>query len=487
MAQKEKLSKIVGSKNILDDPDSLEEYSKDMSFGEPRRPSCIAKPGTSDQVQKLVKLASEELIPLTPVSSPGGPRFHGDTIPYPGGVVVDLSGIDKVLRVDRRNKTVHIEPGVTFERLRSELRKSGLKPFMPLMPRRTKSVLTSYLERDPILSPRHHWDTLDPIYTVEVIYGTGDVFRTGSAAGPGTTDELIAAGASLSAPMGPGPVDYGRLIQGAQGTMGIVTWAVCACGLLPTVQRQYFVTSAEMESLIEFMYALLRRRLGDELFLVNHFALANAIADEPEDIKSIAASLPPWIAFLNIAGYEKFPEERVAYQEEDVTEFAKQYKCKLLHSVGGVSSAELFKRLEEPPKDVYWKLKFKGGCEDVFFLTTLNKVPEFVDYVYQTAASYGYASTELGVYVQPVVQGTSCHLEFDLMYNPEDAGEREKVEKLYLHLSEGLANLGAFYTRPYGVWSDIAYRRDAETTTLLRKIKKIFDPNDILNPGKLCF
>ena len=487
MAQEEKLRNIVGSPNILDDPESLEEYSKDMSFVEPRKPSYIAKPKSSDQVQKMVKLASEELIPLTPVSSPGGPRFHGDTIPYPGGVVVDLSGINRVLRVDRHNKTVHIEPGVTFEQLRSELRKSGLKPFMPLMPRQTKSVLTSYLERNPILSPRHHWDTLDPLYTTEVIFGTGDAFRTGSAAGPGPTDELLAAGASLSAPMGPGPTDYGRLIQGAQGTMGIVTWAVCACCLLPTIQHPYFVTSAEMESLIEFMYALLRRRHGDELFLVNSFALANAIADKPEDIKSVAADLPPWIVFLNIAGYEKFPEERVAYQEEDASEFAKQYKCKLLHSVDGVSSSALLKRLEETPKDVYWKLKFKGGCEDVFFLTTLNKVPEFVDYVYKTAVAYGYASTELGVYAQPIVQGTSCHLEFDLMYNPEDVKEREKVKKLYLHLSEGLANLGAFYTRPYGVWSDIAYRRDAETTALLRKIKKIFDPNDILNPGRLCF
>jgi FAD/FMN-containing dehydrogenase len=487
MAQKEELSKIVGSKNILDDPDSLEQYSKDMSFIEPRKPSYITKPRSSNQVQKLVKLASEELIPLTPVSSPGGPRFHGDTIPDPGGVVVDLSSIDRILRVDRRNKTVHIEPGVTFEQLCSELRKSGLKPFMPLMPRQTKSVLTSYLERDPILSPRHHWDTLDPIYTVEVIYGTGDAFRTGSAAGPGNTEELITAGASLSAPMGPGPTDYVRLIQGAQGTMGIVTWAVCACCLLPTIQRPYFVTSAEMESLIEYMYALLRRRLGDELFLINNFVLANAVADKPEDIKSIATDLPPWIVFLNIAGYEKFPEERVAYQEEDATEFAKQHKCKLMHSVNGVSSFELLKKLEEPSKDIYWKLRFKGSCEALFFLTTLNKVPEFIDYVYKTAVSYGYATTELGVYVQPIVQGTSCHLEFDLMYNPEDVREREKVKKLYLHLSEGLAKLGAFYTRPYGAWSDIAYGRDAQTTMLLRKIKKIFDPHDILNPGKLCF
>jgi FAD/FMN-containing dehydrogenase len=50
-----------------------------------------------------------------------------------------------------------------------------------------------------------------------------------------------------------------------------------------------------------------------------------------------------------------------------------------------------------------------------------------------------------------------------------------------------LAEEGAFFSRPYGPWSDFAYNRDAQTTTNLRKIKNIFDPKNIMNPGKLCF
>lgn len=147
MAQKQELIEIVGAENVFDDPETLEKYSKDMSFIPPRKPTYVVKAKSTDEVQKLVKLANEELIPLTPVSSPDGPRFHGDTIPAPGGAVVDLSGANKVLRVDRRNKVVHIQPGVTFSQLSSQLKESGLKPFIPLMPRRTKSVLTSYLEK----------------------------------------------------------------------------------------------------------------------------------------------------------------------------------------------------------------------------------------------------------------------------------------------------------------------------------------------------
>jgi FAD/FMN-containing dehydrogenase len=242
-----------------------------------------------------------------------------------------------------------------------------------------------------------------------------------------------------------------------------------------------------MGALIEFMYALLRKRLGEELFLINGFALANMSYSNPEEIKSVSAELAPWIVFLNIAGYEKRPEERVAYQEEDIREIAKEHGLTLLRSVVGVSAFDLLKRLEEPSEDSYWKLKFKGNCQDISFTTTLDRVQELVDHIYKIAALHGYACNEIGIYIQPVVQGSSCQCEIDLRYNPENVREVEQVKRLYLNLCETLANLGAFYSRPYGAMADIAYRRDAETTALLRKVKAIFDPKNILNPGKLCF
>jgi len=256
---------------------------------------------------------------------------------------------------------------------------------------------------------------------------------------------------------------------------------------MPTIQRPYFVASEKTGALIEFMYALLRKRLGEELFLINNFALANMSCNRPEDIKSVSAELAPWIVFLNIEGYEKRPEERIAYQEEDIREIAKEHGLTLLHSVVGVSAFDLLKRLEEPSEDSYWKLKFKGNCQDILFTTTLDRIQGLIDHIHKSAAQHGYDPSEIGVYIQPVVQGTSCQCEIDLMYNPENVSEMEKVKRLYLHLCETLANLGAFYSRPYGAIADIAYRRDAETTALLRKVKAIFDPRNILNPGKLCF
>ena len=124
---------------------------------------------------------------------------------------------------------------------------------------------------------------------------------------------------------------------------------------------------------------------------------------------------------------------------------------------------------------------------DIFFLTTLDKVPKFIDVMNNVAAQYDYPSSDIGTYIQPMVQGTSCHCEFDLYYSPSDAGESARIRELSVRAAEALMNAGAFFSRPYGDVADLAYRRDAETTAALRKVKSIFDPNGVMNPGKLCF
>ena len=116
MAEKE-LVKIVGSSHVRHKPGVLEQYARDSSFVPSMMPRCVVKPGDIDEVQGIVKWANETLTPLVPVSS-GAPHFRGDTVPgTSGAVVVDLSRMKRIIRVDPRNKVAMIEPGVTFGEL----------------------------------------------------------------------------------------------------------------------------------------------------------------------------------------------------------------------------------------------------------------------------------------------------------------------------------------------------------------------------------
>ncbi|MBW1856563.1 MAG: FAD-binding oxidoreductase [Deltaproteobacteria bacterium] len=136
---KKALEEIVGVDHICDDPETLEGYSKDRSFFKSRRPSYVVRPKNTEEIQAVVKLANETLMPITPVSS--GAHFYGATIPQQGGIVLDLKRMNKILNVDRRNKAVRIEPGVTWGQIKKELKSHELMPLAPLLPHSLKRNL----------------------------------------------------------------------------------------------------------------------------------------------------------------------------------------------------------------------------------------------------------------------------------------------------------------------------------------------------------
>ena len=151
MAEKEtELGKIVGTENVIVGEEVLEEYSKDMSFAPKVRPRCVAKINTADEIKAIVKWANDTQTPLIPISS-GAPHSRGDTVPSVGGaVLLDLSGMKQIVRVDRRNRVALIEPGVTFAQLKQELDKHGLRMLAPLMAPPSASVLATYVDREPV-------------------------------------------------------------------------------------------------------------------------------------------------------------------------------------------------------------------------------------------------------------------------------------------------------------------------------------------------
>ena len=479
---------VLGSGNVSRESGVLKEYSKDLSFTPPKYPFCVVWPRGADEVRRIVELAGRYSFPLVPVSS-GGPRLRGDTIPrVENAVIVDLSRMKRILRVDRRNRVVMVEPGVTFNQLAPEVERHGLRLLMPLLPKASKSVLASCLEREPVTIPRYHWDSSDPLLCTEVVFGTGNVFRTGAAAGPGTLEEQLESGQAQKNPLGPTQFDPFRILQGAQGTMGIVTWATVKCEVLPEIRRIFLIGSEELERFMDFAYGVLRRRLGDELFILNGMSLASALRKERDEIVTLREALPEWILVLCVSGRGKLAGEEAEYQEGDIRDIAEETGVELASEIGAVSDDEVLGLLGRSCEEPYWKLRFKGGCHEVFFLTTLDRTPELYETFAAKAAEERYPREDIGVYIQPLVQGCCCHCEFDVYYNPSDAGEVNRVRYLAFGAGEALLRRGAFFSRPYGELADMVYRCcPPETVTALRKVKSIFDPKNLLNPGNLCF
>jgi hypothetical protein len=482
------LTELIDTQQVINRQEALDRYSHDNSFAPPMRPRLVVQPRNADDVQKIVAWANQTRTPLVPVSS-GEPRFRGDTVPsLPEAVIVDLSGMDKIIRIDRRNRMVIIEPGVTYPHLQSALAEQGLTLSTPLLPRQSKSVITSLLEREPTLIPKYNYTLPEPLRCLEVVWGNGEILRTGEAGGyyP-TLEQQWEMGLAQVFSGGPGQVDYYRLVSGAQGSMGIVTWASVKCEILPKVHRFFFIPADDLPGLIECAYRLLRVRLGDEFFVLNSANLAAIVSRDADEMRALKDGLPPWVIIMGIAGRDLLPEEKVDFQEKDTRDIVQQLGLELLPAASGITGEQIMSIILSPSQVTYWKLTYKGACQDIFFMSTLDRIQEFVSTVFATSDALQYPVSDIGIYLQPQHQGTSCHCEFNLPYDPGNRIENDRVRELLGTCSEALIRQGAYFSRPYGIWADMVYNRDARNKEVIRTIKGIFDPNSILNPGKLCF
>ena len=487
MVTEAQLKKVAGAGNVSDAPAALEAFAGDASFVGKTRPRFVVKVLEAERVKDLVDLARETGTPLVPVSS-DAPHFLGDTVPTTGdAVILDLSGMKQISFIDRVGRVAVVEPGVTFGELIPAVAEHGLRLNMPLRPRATKSVLGSMLSREPVIMPHYDWDISDPIGSTEVVFGTGDVFRTGSAANPGTIEEQRQAGGVQKEAAGPSANSWHRVIQGAQGTMGIVTWASCRCELLPRLEQPYFIGSSELPELLEVIHWLVRLRLGNECLIVDRSFMAVLTANDDAEHARLVAGLPPWVLFFNLAAYDYLPEQRMEGQIEDTKELLQRLGVEAAQSLGGVSARRFLETIREPSPQPYWKIGRAGACQDIFFVTTLTKIPGLVELMTKATEAAGFPTSRLGVYLQPIVQGTNCHCEFSLFYDPADAAETQAVRALATDVIRPLMGAGAFFSRPFGEAARQIMNEDGATVEALKKVKAIVDPAGILNPGKLCF
>jgi hypothetical protein len=120
----------------------------------------------------------------------------------------------------------------------------------------------------------------------------------------------------------------------------------------------------------------------------------------------------------------------------------------------------------------------------MFFLTTLDRVPGFVNVFTELAGGSGPDAEHVACYVQPVVQNHACHVEFMVPFDPGAPVDVERVRALERKAVPALAEAGAFFSRPYGSAAGVVFAQNPLGYELLRKTKAIFDPKRVLNEGK---
>ena len=425
-------------------------------------------PKSTEELCRIVREAGEQGRGLVPVSS-GPPHLHGAS-ENPGAETVCFSEMDHILRIDRRERYARVEAGVTLGELIPRAREQGLRLNIPFLARPNKSAVTAALEREAVMLPKYQYDYPDPMLTMQVVFGTGDEFRTGSAAGPGSMEENTS---DKILPWGPGSIDYQRLFSAAQGTFGFVTWGTLKAEVLPTLSSLFFIRSEDVSALTALADHLLLNRVPDECILLDRRNFARAFSEDLSEEDALEA-VGDWVLLCRVCGYERYPEERLAIYEGYVSDAYRErgLRCERQPAFLPQPAEEYERYLTDcDRREVWWKLRH-GPHAELLLLCPPSRAGTIAEHLRSRFPAAGLT-------LQPQVQGRAWRVEADL------DGGAEAADALFAAAPE-LMRLGAYFDRPYGRLPELVYA-EPTATEYMRRLKKVFDPHNILNPGKLCF
>jgi FAD/FMN-containing dehydrogenase len=303
-----------------------------------------------------------------------------------------------------------------------------------------------------------------------VVYGTGDLFAPDRRRTRNIEEQWRSKDFQKS-PLGPGQGDWVKLVQGAQGGIGIATWCSARCEVLPRRERLLVAGADRIEPLVEASYRALHRRLTDIHFLVDRRALASLVARTPEDLER-ALRRPAHGIRLSVSGSSTYPRAKPIWRGRR-RRCGRERDSRLRRSFRN----ELLGALLHPT--ARFIEGSRAAAPPVYFLSTMDRAGRFDEVFDELAERSGIERGRVSRYLQPLIGGRACHLEYVVAADPSEPADLEKVDGFCAQAARPLIEAGAFFSRPHGAWSEPAMEHARSSLWVFRKIKDIFDPDHI--------
>ncbi len=237
------LEAIVGRENAVSDPEKNEDYSHDeFSLREiGRMPDVVVKPETEYQVAEILKLAQAERIPVTPRG--GATGLCGGVVPSPGGIVLSLERLDRILEIDAANQMAVTEAGVRLSDFATAVEYAGL--YFPPHPGDESAMMGGLIATNAGGSRAVKYGTIrNYVRGLEVVTPSGEILKLGGKFVKTSTGYNLI-----------------NLFIGSEGTLGVVTRAVLQLIAKPALTRSLVVPFAELEPALNTVSLLLDRGL----------------------------------------------------------------------------------------------------------------------------------------------------------------------------------------------------------------------------------
>lgn len=429
----------------------LDQHGQSETWFPLTPPEAVAYPETTEEVAALMKLCHAHDIPVTGFGA--GTSLEGQTLAIHGGIVVDFSRMNRVLRINDADMDVVVQPGVTREALNVELRTTGL--MFPVDPGANASLGGMAMTRASGTTAVKYGTMRDNVIGLEVVLADGTIVRTGSRA------RKSAAGYDLTA-----------LMVGSEGTLGLITELTLRLHGQPEAVSAAVCAFDEMGPAVEAVIATIQ--IGLPMARIEFLD-----ADSVKAVNLYSGSefpLKPHL-FVEFNGSEQAVSEQVDLFGE------------IVHDFGGsdfnwATKAEDRTALWTMRHHAYWAcLALRKGAKAVVtdICVPISKLAQAVE---ETAEDIK-ASPLDGPILGHVGDGNFHAI---LLVDPDNVAEIKEAKRLAHLMAERALKLGGTITGEHGIGmgkKSLMTEEHGEAWAMMGAIKAALDPKNILNPGKL--
>jgi glycolate oxidase len=454
---------IVGSSNIIVDAEKRYNYSHDETEDYSFLPDVVLKPGTADEVSRIMKLCSAHALPVTPRG--GGTGLSGGALPIHKGVVISMERFNKILHIDELNLQATVEPGVITEVFQNAVKEKNL--FYPPDPASKGSCFIGGNIAENSGGPKavKYGVTRDYVLNLEVVLPTGEIIWTGANVLKNST------GYNLT-----------QLMCGSEGTLGIITKIVFKLRGYPQKNVLLlipFVTNEEACKGIAAIFTEGVQPSGMEFFERD---AAMKTIDYVEKIYAakVTTEFPEQMDAYLLCELDGNDEEVLMRDAERVMNVVEKFQ------VGEVLFAETAAQKEE-----LWKIRKNiSPAVNAYSLTKSEDVvvpranlPKLITGIKEIGKRYGFNSVCFGH-----LGDGNLHVNV-LKEQISDADWNTKIVEGIGEIFKLTVSLGGTLSGEHGIgiakkpYMPIAMSE--VNLNLMRGIKKAFDPKGILNPGKI--
>jgi glycolate oxidase len=447
------LSRIVGPRNFVAQQKELVRYASDgtkLLF----MPDAVAFPGNSEEISRIFFLANRESFPVIPRG--GGSGVSGGSLPVKGGLVLAMDRLNRILLIDRDNLVAKVEPGVITAQLQEEVEKVGL--FYPPDPAsaHVSTLGGNVAECAGGLRGLKYGVTRDYVMGLTVVLPTGEVIKTG-----GETIKGVAG------------YDLTRLIVGSEGTLAVITSITLRLIPKPAAKKTMAAFFPGISPAIQTVSDIIREKIVP----VTLEFLDRLCIDCVRDALGVDIPLETNAMLLIEVDGDKIVIEREAERIRKICRRSSAIEFRIARGL------KEFERLWEARREVSLSLmKLRPGKVSEDVVVPRSRMTELISFLGDLRDKYSLPIAAFG-------HAGDGNIHVNIMMDKEDPKEVAKGDEVVRELFRRVIDLGGTITGEHGVGITKAPYMEMEfsrpTLDLMLRLKKAFDPNGILNPGKI--